>query len=166
MNQKYISPLLGVFATGGIIVFRGMGAFQVWELHTFDWMMNHRIAEQRDDRVVMVGINEQDVVQYGQAVISDQMLADIIEAIKEQNPTVIGMDLFRNVPHDDGYERLQRILAKTPNIIGIEKVINDRSLSSVSGNSVLVQNEQVAASDLIVDVDGRVRRGFLLSQTR
>ena len=65
------------------------------------------------------------------------------------------------MPYDDGYERLRRIFAETPNIIGIEKVIDDQALSSVTGNSVLVQNEQVAASDLIVDVDGRVRRGFL-----
>ena len=161
MNQRYISPLLGVLATGGIMALRGTGAFQVWELHTFDWMMSHRIAEQPDNRVVIIGINEQDIMQYGKAVVSDEMLADVIEAIKRQSPTVIGMDFFRNVPHDDGYDRLQRIFAETPNIIGIEKVIDDQALSSVMGNSVLVQNEQVAASDLIVDVDGRVRRGFL-----
>ena len=94
MNQKYISPLLGVLATGGIMAFRGTGAFQVWELHTFDWMMSHRIAEQPDNRVVIIGIDEQDIMQYGKAVVSDEMLADVIEAIKKQNPTVIGMDFF------------------------------------------------------------------------
>ncbi|MGB3298505.1 MAG: CHASE2 domain-containing protein [Phormidesmis sp.] len=161
IHQKYISPLLGIMATGGIIAIRGMGAFQVWELHTFDWMMNHRIAEQPDERVVIVGISEQDIVHYKQADISDEMLANVIEAVKKQNPTVIGLDLFRNVPRDDGYKRLQSIFAQTPNIIGIEKVVDDQALSSVSGNSVLMENEQVAASDLIVDVDGRVRRGFL-----
>ncbi len=161
ISQKYVSSLLGIIATGGIMALRGTGAFQVWELHTFDWMMSHRITEQPDTRVVIIGIDEQDIVRYGQAVVSDQMLADVIEAVKKQNPTVIGIDLFRNVPHDEGYERLQKIFAETPNLIGIEKVVDDAALSSVSGNSVLVQNDRVAASDLIVDVDGRIRRGFL-----
>jgi diguanylate cyclase (GGDEF)-like protein len=138
-----------------------MGAFQVWELHTFDWMMNHRLSEQPDDRIVIIGITEQDIEQSGNAAVSDAMLADVIEAVKAQNPTVIGMDFFRNVARDPDYERLQRVFRETPNIIGIEKVVDDAALSAVSGNSVLVEKEQVAASDLIVDIDGRVRRGFL-----
>jgi adenylate cyclase len=160
-DQKYVGPVLGIIAAGGIIAFRGMGILQVWELHTFDWMMNHRLAEQPDNRVVIIGFDEQDIMRYNSADISDSMLADVIEAVKKQNPTVIGMDFFRNVPRDEGYDRLQKIFKETPNIIGIEKVVDDVALSSVVGNSVLMQNDQVAASDLIVDVDGRVRRGFL-----
>ncbi len=143
------------------MAFRGVGILQVWELHTFDWMMNHRLAEQADDRMVIIGFAEDDITRYGSADISDSMLADVIESVKRQNPTVIGMDFFRNVPRDEGYPRLQKIFEETPNLIGIEKVVDDEALSSVSGNAVLSRKEQVAASDLIVDVDGRVRRGFL-----
>lgn len=160
-HQRYMSLLLGAVTTSGVLAARTVGAFQVWELHAFDWMMNHRLAEQADDRIVVIGITEDDIDRSQSAVISDVMLGDVIEAIKTQNPTVIGLDFFRNVPHDDGYNRLQEIFEETPNLIGIEKVIDDPALSAVSGNSVLVQNDQVAASDLIVDVDGRVRRGFL-----
>jgi adenylate cyclase len=161
IDPKYVAPLLGIMATGGIMALRGMGALQVWELHTFDWMMNHRLAEQPDDRIVIIGFGEQDIMRYKSADISDSMMANVIEAVKKQKPTVIGMDFFRNVPRDEGYPRLQKIFEQTPNLIGIEKVVDDPALSSVAGNSVLAQNEQVAASDLIVDVDGRVRRGFL-----
>ncbi len=161
LNQKYLAPLLGVMATGGIYALRGLGAFQVWELHTFDWMMNHRLGERPDNRIVIIGVTEQDMMSFRNASLSDDLLADLIEKVKAENPTVIGMDFFRNVRHDDGYDRLQKIFAETPNLIGIEKVIDDAALSAVAGNSVLVQNDQVAASDLIVDIDGRVRRGFL-----
>jgi len=161
INQKVMAPLLGVIATGGILALRGIGAFQVWELHTFDWMMNHRLSERPDERIVIIGIDEQDIMAYQKATISDTLMADLIEAIKVQNPTVIGMDFFRNVSHDDGYVQLQQVFRETPNLIGIEKVVDDAALSMVAGNSVLAANDQVAASDLIVDVDGRVRRGFL-----
>lgn len=161
LDRKYVSPLLGILATGGIMGFRSIGALQVWELHTFDWMMNHRLAEQQDDRIIIIGIDEQDIMLAESAVLSDAMLADVIERVKAQNPSVIGVDLFRNVPSGEGYDRLEQIFTQTPNIIGIKKVVDDVALSSVMGNPVLTEKRQVAASDLIVDVDGRVRRGFL-----
>ena len=160
-KQQYVAPLLGVVATAGVLALRGIGAFQVWELQAFDLMMNYRFAEDPDDRIVIIGITEDDIEQAQHAAVSDAMLADVIEAVKAHNPTVIGLDFFRNVPRDDGYDRLRAIFQETPNIIGIEKVVDDAALSAVAGNSVLVKNNQVAASDLIVDIDGRVRRGFL-----
>ncbi|NJM96951.1 MAG: diguanylate cyclase [Phormidesmis sp. RL_2_1] len=161
-DHHYVGSLLGVVAAGGIIFIRGLGALQVWELHAFDWMMVHRFAEPADERVVIIGINETDIENTQNAGISDRMLAEVIEVIQQQNPTVIGLDFFRNVPRDEGYERLNQIFQETPNIIGIEKVIDDVALSAVSGNPVLSAKHQVAASDLIVDVDGRVRRGLLV----
>lgn len=161
INQKHIGLLLGVMATGGVLTLRSLGTFQVWELQAFDFMMNHRLAEDPDDRIIIIGIDENDIERSQNAAVSDEMLADVIEAVKAQNPAVIGLDFFRNVPRDQGYERLQQTFRETPNLIGIEKVVDDAALAAVSGNSVLVQNDQVAASDLIVDVDGRVRRGFI-----
>ncbi|MEN8447679.1 MAG: TIR domain-containing protein, partial [Cyanobacteria bacterium J06555_13] len=159
--RLFMTCLLCTISTSSIILFRNLGMLQVWELQTFDWMMNHRLAERPDERIVIIGIDEQDMMAYQKAAISDTLMADLIEAIKVQNPTVIGMDFFRNVPHDDGYAQLQQVFRETPNLIGIEKVVDDAALSAVAGNSVLAANDQVAASDLIVDVDGRVRRGFL-----
>lgn len=148
------------------MLLRGFGFLQVWELHTFDWMMNHRLVEPPDERIVIIGITESDIERADTAAVSDSLMADLIEKVNAQSPTVIGLDFFRNVPRDDGYARLQELFAETPNIIGIEKVIDDEALSAVSGNSVLSQNDRVAASDLIVDVDGRVRRGFLFPDAK
>lgn len=160
-DKKYVVPLLGIVTTGGVLLLRSLGALQVWELHTFDWMMIHRLAERPDDRIVIIAVTEADIMREDTAAFSDDLMANLIEKIKTDSPTVIGLDLFRNVPRDRGYERLQTVFEETPNIIGIEKVIDDEALAAVSGNSVLSQKNQVAASDLIVDVDGRVRRGFL-----
>ncbi|MEM6451834.1 MAG: diguanylate cyclase [Cyanobacteria bacterium P01_D01_bin.105] len=162
-DRKYLAPLLALLATGGIMGLRSIGAFQVWELHAFDWMMNRRPAEPQDERIVIIGIDEQDINTYGQAALTDTLLADLLEVIQAQNPTVIGLDLFRNVPTDrEGYDRLQTIFSETSNIIGIAKVVDDVALPSVAGNSILAEKGQISASDLIVDTDGRVRRGFLV----
>ena len=160
-KTEYVAPLLGILATGGVLALRATGVFQVWELQYFDLMMSYRLVESPDDRIVIIGITEDDIQRADNAAVSDEMMANVIEAVKAQQPTVIGMDFFRNVPRDNGYERLQEIFLETPNIIGIEKVIDDDALAAVSGKAVLTQDNRVAASDLIVDVDGRIRRGFL-----
>ena len=160
-DKRYTAPLLSVAATSSVLLIRGLGFLQVWELHTFDWMMNHRLPEPPDDRIAIVGITESDIMRADTAAVSDDFMADLLEKVSAQSPTVIGLDFFRNVPRDDGYERLQKLFEETPNIIGVEKVIDDEALAAVSGNSVLFKDDRVAASDLIVDVDGRVRRGFL-----
>ncbi|MEM8504044.1 MAG: CHASE2 domain-containing protein [Cyanobacteria bacterium P01_D01_bin.1] len=161
INPKSMVLILGVFAAICVLTIRSAGVLQIWELQTFDWMMNHRPAEQPDERIVIIGITEADIERSQRAVMTDTMLAEVIEKVRRQGPTVIGLDLFRNVPTDEGYERLRTVFSQTPNLIGIEKVVGDETLPSVAGNSVLVKKNQVAASDLIIDVDGRVRRGFL-----
>ena len=56
-----------------------------------------------------------------------------------------------------GREALTRAFQEYDNIIGIEKVLGDR----IAPPSVLAELNQVAAADLIVDRDGKVRRGFI-----
>lgn len=163
MKQNYKSVLLCMAAAGTIVTLREAGVLQVWELQAFDWMMNHRPAEDPDERIVIIGIDEEDLETYGDVTVTDTLLANLLEVVNEQHPTVIGLDLFRNVPTDvEGYDRLQNIFRETSNIIGIEKVVGDVALPAVSGNSILSEKAQTAASDLMLDVDGHVRRGFIV----
>lgn len=155
------NPILSLIAAGGIIGIRLLGGLQAWELHLFDWLMRTRPEEATDPRVVIVGVHETDLEAFNTAVLSDARLAELIEAIKRQEPSVIGLTLYRNMPYKTGYGRLNQVLSNTPNLIGIEKVVDGQVISSVSGNSVLAADNRVAASDVIADVDGRIRRGFL-----
>jgi adenylate cyclase len=156
-----VTPVLGLMAAGSIIGLRALGLLQIWELHQYDWMMRLRPLESQDPRIVIVGVTEADIRAFNQVIISDQRLAQVIEKINQQSPAVIGLDLYRNVPHDQGYSVLEGVLRDTPHLIGIEKVVDDPALAAVKGNPTLVAADRIAASDLIVDIDGRVRRGFL-----
>ncbi len=149
-------------AACSILGLRGMGALQVWELHLYDGLMRLRPSEAADERIVLLQFTEADIEAFNRSTIPDDTLAELIQMVSRHDPAVIGLDLYRNVPSDDGYDALQQVLATTPNVIGIEKVIGDRALAPVAGNSVLMEDDRSAASDLVVDVDGRVRRGFIV----
>ncbi|MEO0539954.1 MAG: diguanylate cyclase [Cyanobacteria bacterium P01_A01_bin.105] len=157
----YLTPTLGLLAAGSILGLRGLGGLQVWELHLFDKLMSLRPPETTDERLVIVRVTEADIEAFNAATIPDSTLADLIQRLATYEPAVIALDLYRNVPNDAGYDHLQQVLAETPNLIGIEKVISDAALASVAGNSTLVEQGRSAASDLVVDLDGRVRRGFI-----
>ena len=140
---------------------RLLGTSQLIELAAFDQFLQLRPAESMDNRVVIVGIGEADLQQLGESVISDQNMAQLLKRIKAQNPRVIGLDFYRNLPVAPGNQALSEVFRATPNLIGITKVVNDGSVNSVEGNQILVEQGQVAASDAVVDLDGRVRRGIL-----
>jgi adenylate cyclase len=153
--------LSGVAATGCIFLLRTLGALQLLELAALDRLLQVRPSEPPDDRIVLVGFNERDYQALGSAQISDQVLAKVLTKIKAQKPRVIGLDLYRNLPVQPGHQVLLHIFQTTPNLIGITKVIGSNNGEDVAGQSILVQNDRIAASDVIADVDGRVRRGLL-----
>jgi adenylate cyclase len=160
-------PLLISISTVGFVYgLRSLGLLQALELQLFDRMLQMRPTESLDERIVIVGIDEADLQQVGTAVLSDQAIADLIKRISAQKPRVIGLDLYRNLPLAPGSQELSAVLTNTPNLIGIEKVIADSQLSAVKGNPILTRSHRVAASDILPDPDGRVRRGLLFPATQ
>ena len=132
------------------------------ELRAFDKMLALRLPESTDSRIVIVGITDADLDSYlGTASVSDQIMVELIRKIQSQQPRVIGLDYYRNLPNEPGTQELAEVFASTSNLIGIEKVIGDTTGDSIPGNTVLKATDQIAASDIVVDTDGRIRRGVL-----
>jgi adenylate cyclase len=69
--------------------------------------------------------------------------------------------LYRNLPVEPGYEQLVKVFESTPNLIGIEKVVRDMRGYRIAPPPVLSQRGQVGANDVILDGDGKIRRGVL-----
>lgn len=158
--------LAGIITTGGIFAIRAIELSQLLELSAFDRLMQLRPPEPRDDRIVLVGFSEADLGKLNSSQISDAALATVLERIRAQKPRIIGLDLYRNLPTEPGHDRLQTLLKSIPNLIGITKVIGDRQGDTISGNPILSETERVAASDVVADIDGRVRRGFLFPSAK
>lgn len=161
-KKNGLITLTGLLAASGVLALRAFGSFQMLELRAFDKMLALRKVESVDPRIVIVGITDADLDNYLRtAFISDQVMVDLIHKIKSQQPRVIGLDFYRNLPREPGTENLAKIFAQTSNLIGIEKVIGNDNSGPISGNAILKAADHIAASDIIVDPDGRVRRGLL-----
>ena len=110
------------------------------------------------DRFLIVTIDESDLKFIRRWPITDEVMLRVFRNILAQNPRLVGMDIYRDLPVEPGHEELQDFLAEVPNVVGIEKVVPP----TVSPPSVLSEKGQVAASDLIVDRDGKIRRGLVI----
>ena len=133
------------------------GIFQPLELLLFDQFFRWRPSEGIDPRIIIVTVDESDIATLKQWPLSDSLLAQIIQTIKLENPRVIGLNIFRDFPIGPGEEELNYLFTTTPNLIGIEKVIDDQ----VKPPAKLSRLEQVGFSDLVLDHDGKVRRDLI-----
>jgi CHASE2 domain-containing sensor protein/nitrogen-specific signal transduction histidine kinase/FixJ family two-component response regulator len=115
------------------------------------------LASQIASQIVLVTIDEQDIQLVREWPIPDDVLATALEKIRAQQPRVIGLDLYRDLPEGKGYERLAQVFSTTPNLIGVEKVTGER----VKPPPALKAKQQVAAADLVLDGDRHVRRAML-----
>ncbi|MBD2328103.1 adenylate/guanylate cyclase domain-containing protein [Alkalinema sp. FACHB-956] len=158
--------------TASVLGLRLSGRLQPLELMFYDQFMRLRPAETPDPRILIIGITEADLAQKGWP-ISDCTLARSLTQLKTLQPTAIGLDLYRNLRQNSslskyrdpckgqGYQQLQKLFATTPNLIGIEKVGNDRTSEPIPPPETLANHNQIAANDVLLDPDGRIRRGLL-----
>ncbi|HEY9742058.1 MAG TPA: CHASE2 domain-containing protein [Coleofasciculaceae cyanobacterium] len=151
---------------GGLLILRLIGALQLMELVALDQMFRLRPVEPPDPRIVLVTVDESDIKQLGRWPMSDAVLARLISSLKQQQPRVIGLDIFRDLPVEPGHQELVNVFKSTPNLIGIEKVITTAQGEVIQAPPILKERAQVSASDLVLDADGRIRRSLLYLRTQ
>ncbi|MDJ0729115.1 MAG: CHASE2 domain-containing protein [Crocosphaera sp.] len=158
--------LLPPTIAGLVIISSLTGILEPLELLTFDQFFRWRsqenfpfvtVPEKIDPRIVIITIDESDIITLKQWPLSDAKLAQLIDIIKQENPRVIGLNIFRDFPIKPGTEALNHVFRTTPNLIGIEKVIGD----VIQPPTILSQLEQVGFVDLVLDNDGKVRRDLV-----
>jgi diguanylate cyclase (GGDEF)-like protein len=134
-----------------------LGIFQSLELSCWDLWVRLRPQESLESRIVVVTIDESDIDNLGHWPVSDRVLAQLITKIKQQKPRIIGLDLYRNLAVEPGEAQLNRVFESTSNLIGVEKAIGEK----VKPSPILEKQGQIAMADLVVDRDGKIRRGLL-----
>ncbi|MGD1804359.1 CHASE2 domain-containing protein [Dapis sp. BLCC M126] len=137
------------------------GILQLFELAAFDQFIRFRPQKPVDQRILIVGFTESDIQTLGMAILSDELLAQLIENLKKHQPAAIGLDIYRDLPEEPGYEKLVKVFASTPNLIGIRKVVGNQINSPINPPPVLDKLNQIAANDMPMDADSKIRRFFL-----
>ncbi|MGK7900652.1 MAG: CHASE2 domain-containing protein [Hormoscilla sp.] len=137
-----------------------LGAFQLLEEAVRDEFFRRRPLDPPSEEIVVVTIDEPDIAAVGDWPIPDGVLAELLSKVRSQQPAVIGMDMFRDLPEEPGHEQLLEVFRTMPNLIGVEKIIGNR----VGPPPVLQELGQVALANVILDSDGNIRRALLSAQ--
>ncbi|OUL20942.1 adenylate/guanylate cyclase domain-containing protein [Nostoc sp. 106C] len=143
---------------GLIILLRFSGFLQFPEWTVFDQYVRLRPLEPPDDRIAIVGIDEEDLHELiGQDYIPDSLLAKLLVKLQARKPRAIGLDIYRDLPVEPGHTELVKVFQNSSNIIGIQQITG----AGVPPNPVLKAKGQVGVNGLLIDADAKVRRGFL-----
>lgn len=144
------SVLLGV---------RQLGGLQPLELVAYDQMVRLRPQQTTPDpRILVVEITEDDITTQKQWPFSDQLLAEVLKKLQSFQPTVIGLDVYRNFPVEPGHKELVEQL-KQPNLIAIQNIDTRAGIPAPQ----VVPTNQIGFNDVPIDSDNVIRRNILFS---
>ncbi len=162
--KKWISEQRHVVWTsssvaGIILLLRVCGLLQASEWAVFDLFFRLRPTEAVDERILIVGIDEEDLQTYGFPV-KDADLAKLLTTIHAAEPQAIGLDLYRDLPNEPGYAELTEVFQTLPNLVGIEKFETSNS-QAVEPPPFLRERQLIGFNNVITDGDDKIRRGLL-----
>lgn len=150
-----IGALPGLAAILLVAVARGTGSLQFLEWSALDTFLRLRPPEPRDERITIVGIEETDIERIDRYPIPDGEIAKLLKKLQVYQPTVIGLDLARELPVEPGHQELKTALAQMENTIGAERVFPQQ------GSPAGLPIDRVGFSDFPLDADLHARRSFL-----
>lgn len=156
-----------------LILMRFVGLFETTELKIFDqmlWLRSSVVEEQPEARILMVTVDDNDLAEQrrkGELLkgtsISDKSLNILLEKLQQYQPSVIGLDIYRDFKSED--PQLTKRLQLTKNLITICKGsytgANSKGIAPPPEIPKQYSQERLGFSDFIRDFDGIIRRQLL-----
>ncbi len=147
----FVSFLVTLILLGGW----RLGWFQSLELNAYDWIVRLRPVQPPDSRILVVGITENDIQAIKQFPLTDAKLTEALRKLLVYKPALIGLDIYRDIPHGEGGDELLALL-KSSTFISVTKVIG-KEVPSPPGLSAA----RIGFSDMLLDPDAVIRRNLL-----
>ena len=157
-NRRQIPLLASVLVTVAVMLMGQLGWLETLELKAFDHLLRQRPDEELDSRLLIVEGSQDDVNTYGY-YLPDTTVAAVIEKLASHQPRVIGLDMYRNDPLDEGYEQLRQQFRSNNQLIGICKTkgLEQDPISPAKD----YPSSRLGFSDVILDNDGVLRRHLM-----
>ncbi|MEH2401405.1 CHASE2 domain-containing protein [Nostoc sp.] len=155
-----VGTLPGIAVIGLVMIARLTGLMQSLEWLAFDNFLRLRPDEPRDEQIVIVGINEDDISTCTDFSLSDHDLAQLLLKLQTYKPRVIGLDIYRDLPVNPGHTELVTVFQSLKNLIVTEKVLPDEIVPPPA-----LSTEQAGFANQIIDSDGKLRRSLLSTPT-
>lgn len=156
LSRWAVTALPGIAALAMIMLLRLSGSLEFLESITLDSFLHLRPAESIDERVVIIGIDEEDIQQLGTYPVSDRTIANLLKTIQQYKPSAIGLDIVRDIPVNPGHAELVTAFQSMKNLVAVEKV-----LPTAIAPPPDLPPEQISFADVLTDKDGKVRRALL-----
>lgn len=159
--QKEPYWLTSVVVTALILGLKQVGGLQVLELYAFDRMVRLQSDRGPDPRLLIIEVTEEDIRNQSEWPLQDKTMAALLETLQSGNPNVIGVDIYRDIPHGVGQAELARELQK-PNVVSITGL-------GISADDAIppppdLDASQIGFNDFPIDPDGILRRGLLYAE--
>jgi len=154
-----------IAATVGVTVLvmgmRSLGVWQSWEFQTFDWFGRSRQSEEPDQRLLLVQVTRQDIANLGNEYpLHDRTMRQLLQALDQYQPQLIGLDIYRDRPEGKGQEELIEYLKTRDRVIPICTHPNQNDPEGISPPPD-IPDKRLGFSDVITDSDSIVRRHLL-----
>jgi adenylate cyclase len=158
-SQGKFLPWAGLPIAAGsawlVLLLQGAGLLQLLEWAVLDGRFRVETPRPPQPSIVLVTIDDPDIRELGQWPLTDATLAQLLTQIRQQQPRVVGLNLYRDLPVGPGQAQLDAVARTMPNLVGIYREILPGQPDRQS------RLKSHAASDLVVDGDGKIRRGLL-----
>ncbi len=156
--------LLGSLVMTGILVsVRQLRGFENAELQAYDRFIQLRPQPEPDTRILIVGIDEDDIQGRQEYPIEDGTIAELLSKLESYQPRAIGLDVARDIPQgpEAGRKQLTNVLQQSDRIVSacLLSSVNQPGVSPAPGAAPAM----TGFAGFPQDSSGIVRRTSLVS---
>lgn len=148
-------------ATALVVVLRELGWTESLELLIYDELTQWRAIAEPDDRLLIVGVTEEDIQAQQRYPLSDETIYELLQKLEAHEPRVIGLDIYRDIPQNPGREELMAYLQgednRTVTVCQLSRGEDDIGVPPPPE----VPNSHLGFADVVIDEDGVIRRSLL-----
>ncbi len=167
-KQNWLKKTRTIFITVAIAacsisLIQSWGWLQSWELKAFDLAISLRIPEKRDNRLLIVTVDDEDIKYQeknnllGRGSLGDKALSSLIGKIQPFSPKVIASDIIHDFPFTP---ETAQFIASQNNFFAICRIKSQTSeMIGIQPPNLTAQ--QIGFSNVAIDSDGVIRRQIL-----
>jgi CHASE2 domain-containing sensor protein len=140
------------------------GWFQAGELHHYDRALSFRPMEPRDERILVITVDDEDLnYQYAEGLtrqgsLTDEALGRLLTKLQPYKPVAIASDIIHDFPYS---AKLKSIIAQQTNFVAICRVENENSQLESIAAPPEIPILQTGFTNIAIDNDGVIRRHIL-----
>lgn len=160
--RNFSGLIITIIITLIVLVIKQAGVLQGLELLAYDRLVRLSSQTYLDQRLLLVEITDTDIKNQNRWPLSDKTLALLLSKLQQHQPTVIGLDIYRDIAYPPGTSFLRQELQQD-NVVSIKYLGSGANKIAAPPGVPL---EQIGFNDVVLDRDSRLRRNLMYARLR